>query len=242
MCERPRSCRSRWSLLRADLAAMARRGSPVFSRVPCAPNALRGASTPRDARRATLGQGHPSRAGSFRSELPRFRRSCLPAGVPLGPPQFLECHARRTAPRCARHPTARSARRAVWMRIAAPGQRAAASRSFGGVSGPIAKELVGPNHTRGAWAGGGVPRGATVRRRAYQLREGSGPGGRSREAPPPARRRQRSEICRPAGRAARRMTPAATGAEGGAPPPAQAQATALPCAIELVAIAPLAGP
>ncbi len=37
------------------------------------------------------------------------------------------------------HPTARSARRAAWMRIAAPGQRAPASRRFAGASRPIAK-------------------------------------------------------------------------------------------------------
>ena len=209
----------RWSLLRADWAAVARRGSPVFSRISCAPSALRWReavplssreSPARRARcgaprlRATRGGRHwvkgasrgPAAFGvssrgfagrAFRPVLVSARRSfgnATPA-------------ARRRAPR----DTPQRARRAARCGCALParGQRAVAPRRFAGVSRPMAKELFGPNQTRGAWAGGGVPRGATVRRRACQLREGSGPGGRSREAPPPAQRRQRSESAGPQG-------------------------------------------
>jgi hypothetical protein len=42
------------------------------------------------------------------------RWPCLPSCSHVGPPQPLDCHARRTASRCARHPTARSTRRALW--------------------------------------------------------------------------------------------------------------------------------
>jgi hypothetical protein len=139
------------SLLRTDHAALATSVRRSSRGVTCAPTALWGASTPRDARRATLGQGHPSRAGSFRSELSRFRRSCLPAGVPLGPPRFLECHARRTAPRCARHPTARSARRAAWVRIAcARPTRAAVSQRSPGMAEHDAPACLSPLTTRAA--------------------------------------------------------------------------------------------
>jgi hypothetical protein len=117
-----------------------------------------------DSARRAAGDTGPRvspRAGSFRSELSRCRRLCLPAGACLGPPQLRECDARRMAPRCARHPTARSARRAVWMRRVFT--RAKSSLSF-------------CPHSRGVWADGGVPRAAGVRRRACQARQGGGPG------------------------------------------------------------------
>ena len=40
---------------------------------------------------------------------------------------------------------------------------------------------------------------AQVAQISKAMREGGGPGGRGREAPPTARRRQHSGICRPAG-------------------------------------------
>jgi len=79
------------------------------------------------------------------------------------------CSARRPAdwsrpppePRSARYPAPRPARRAVWMR-----------RALTQTSCRVSPCL----HTRGAWADGGVPRAAGVRRRACQAREDGGPG------------------------------------------------------------------
>ena len=138
--------------------------------------------------------------------------------------------ARRRAPRDTPQHTRRAARCGCKAAHRADERRSAAtSWDF---AGPSVNALVRPDHTRGAWVGGGVPHGATVRRRACQWREGGGPGRRSREAPLSAWRRRRSEICRPAGNTRSRMTPAPTGAEGGAPPPTQAHESAPRCSIE----------
>ena len=122
-----------------------------------------GISTPRDARRAIFCRGRTLRAGSFRSEPFRFRRWCLPSCFRICPPQRLECDARRSAPRCARHPAPRSTRRALWTRrvcaLPATGGIAALAR----MDAPSAARCPSNLATAcGAWTGCGVPRAATV--------------------------------------------------------------------------------
>jgi hypothetical protein len=95
--------------------------------------------------------------GAFRPMVCSARR---PADWPRPPPE----------PRSARYPAPRPARRAVSRRRAFTKARCTGSFCL---------------HTRGAWADGGVPRAAGVRRRACQARQDGGPGSERPEGTTP---------------------------------------------------------
>jgi hypothetical protein len=138
------------------------------------------------------------RACSFRSKLcacsgsvPAGRWCARPAARPTG-------HARRLsrAPRGTPHHGRRAARR---------------GRSTSPTQAPCAG--FGAPSPRGAWADGGVPRAAGVRRRACQARESGGPGSEWPEGTTPSSGCCQPESRRPARSTRSRMTPAATAAK-----------------------------